>query len=234
MSNIQPSDTNQNNSVYSKIQDPIEAIKVMGEMIAGSGMFGCVKVEQGMVLAMQCLAESKPPLELAKTYHIVDGKLSMRSDAMLGRYLASGGKVKWLERSDARVSAMWICDNNEIEISITFEEMKKSGVIVGKNGAIKDVWRRHPRQMLNQVNESQHVIEVVQETDSNVSGLHARLDELLLKFEPNASQYLIEKGYLKNGQTYKDLDAMTAQRLIASPSKIITILSNTESKKNTK
>ncbi|NDB47493.1 MAG: hypothetical protein EB163_09545 [Nitrososphaeria archaeon] len=148
MSNIQPSDTNQNNSVYSKIQDPIEAIKVMGEMIAGSGMFGCVKVEQGMVLAMQCLAESKPPLELAKTYHIVDGKLSMRSDAMLGRYLASGGKVKWLERSDARVSAMWICDNNEIEISITFEEMKKSGVIVGKNGAIKDVWRRHPRQML--------------------------------------------------------------------------------------
>jgi hypothetical protein len=32
------------------------------------------------------------------------------------------------------------------------------------------------------------------------------------------------KGYLKNGQTYRDLDAMTAQRMLASPAKIIGIL----------
>ena len=111
---------------YTKITDPIQAMQIMGEMIAGSGMFGCTKVEQGMVLAMQCLAEGKAPLELAKTYHIIEGKLTMRSDAMLGRYLTSGGKVKWTERSDTRVAGIWICDGNEIEIAVTLEDMKKN------------------------------------------------------------------------------------------------------------
>jgi hypothetical protein len=83
-----------NTSIYNKIADPIQAIQVLGEMIWASGMFGCVKPEQGMVLAMQCLAEGKAPLELAKTYHIVEGKLSMRADAMMGRFLTTGGKVK--------------------------------------------------------------------------------------------------------------------------------------------
>jgi hypothetical protein len=51
-------------SFYGKINDPLIAIREMGEMIAGSGMFGCTKAEQGMVLAMQCLAEGKAPLRV--------------------------------------------------------------------------------------------------------------------------------------------------------------------------
>jgi hypothetical protein len=50
------------------------------------------------------------------------------------------------------------------------------------------------------------------------------LDELLSKFEPDASNYLIEKKFLRVGQTYRDLDAMTAQRILAQPSKIVGIL----------
>lgn len=262
-----------NLSVYSKINDPIQAMQVMGEMIAGSGMFGCTKTEQGMVLAMQCLAEGKAPLELAKTYHIIEGKLTMRADAMLGRYLASGGKVKWTERSDKRVAATWICDGNEVEIAVTIEEMTKNGVAVGNNGKLKTNWQRFPRQMLTarniseairllmpqivagiytpeevsdfsnndrQVLPSQSVpvvqtvpvapqvqtakVEIVDEDTSAKDSLSARLDELLAKYEPNATNYLMVKGYLKQGQTYRDLDAMTAQRMLASPAKIIGIL----------
>ena len=252
----------QSSNFYTKITDPIDAIKVMGEMIAGSGMFGCTKVEQGMVLAMQCLAEGKAPLEMAKTYHIVEGKLTMRADAMLGRYLTSGGKVKWTERSDTRVAGIWICDGNEIEIAVTIEDMKKNGVAMGKSG-IKDNWRKFPRQMLTArcISEAirllmpqiisgiytpeevqdfasnsqpavkqvpiqqQNVVEVVDNPNEQLQG---RLDELLLKYEPRASNYLIGKGYLSNGQTYRDLDAMTAQRLLASPAKMINALEATK------
>lgn len=256
-----------NLSVYSKINDPIHAMQVMGEMIAGSGMFGCTKTEQGMVLAMQCLAEGKPPLELAKTYHIIEGKLTMRADAMLGRYLTSGGKVKWTERSDKRVAATWICDGNEVEIAVTIEEMTKNGVAVGNNGKLKTNWQRFPRQMLTARNVSEAVrllmpqivsgiytpeevadfsgndrnaiqaqvapavqhtqpvaLEVVDENSSAKDSLIARLDELLGRYEPHATNYLMTKGYLKSGQSYKDLDAMTAQRMLASPAKIIGIL----------
>ena len=256
-----------NLSVYSKITDPIHAMQVMGEMIAGSGMFGCTKTEQGMVLAMQCLAEGKPPLELAKTYHIIEGKLTMRADAMLGRYLTSGGKVKWTERSDKRVAATWICDGNEVEIAVTIEEMTKNGVALGNNGKLKTNWQRFPRQMLPARNVSeavrllmpqivsgiytpeevadfsnndrqvipaqatpvvQHIqpvkLEVVDENTTAKDSLIARLDELLAQYEPHATNYLMTKSYLKAGQSYRDLDAMTAQRMLASPAKIIGIL----------
>jgi hypothetical protein len=246
---------------YTKIGDPIQAIQVMGEMIAGSGMFGCTKVEQGMVLAMQCLAEGKAPLELAKTYHILDGKLTMRSDAMLGRYLTSGGKVKWLVRNDTEVKGLWICDENEIEIGVKLEDMKANGVAMGKTG-IKENWKKYPKQMLTarciseavrllmpQIISGVYTPEEVQDFTSNdkplpvtrvqapqvavsqvevvedaPQALANRLDAVLKRFEPKASEYLVSKGFIKDGQTYQNLDAMTAQRILANPSKIVTIL----------
>lgn len=245
---------------YTKINDPIQAIQVMGEMIAGSGMFGCQKVEQGMVLAMQCLAEGKAPLELAKTYHIIEGKLSMRADAMLGGYLAKGGKVKWTERTDKRVAAIWTCDGNDVEIAVSFDEMVKNGV-AGTAGKIKQNWQRFPRQMLTARCISEAVrllmpqivsgiytpeeisdfssterqpltkpvpvaaqVAEVEVIDNPAKAVSGRLDEILLKYEPRASEYFVSKGYLNKGQSYRELDAMTAQRILASPAKVIGIL----------
>jgi hypothetical protein len=246
---------------YNKINDPMQAIQLMGEMISGSGMFGCTKVEQGMVLAMQCLAEGKAPLELAKTYHIIEGKLTMRADAMLGRYLASGGKVKWTERTDKRVAGVWTCDGNDVEIAVSLDEMMKNGVAIAGAGKLKANWQKFPRQMLTarciseairllmpqivagiytpeEVSDFSNAeknitpkpvpvaaqvadVEIVEEP---VKAIQGRLDDLLLKYEPNASNYLVTKGYLKAGQSYRDLDAMTAQRILASPAKIVGIL----------
>ena len=36
---------------YDRIDSPMDAVKTMGDWIAHSGMFGCVKPEQGYVLA---------------------------------------------------------------------------------------------------------------------------------------------------------------------------------------
>jgi hypothetical protein len=250
------------NAIYNKISDPLQAIQMMGEMIWGSGMFGCVKPEQGMVLAMTCLAEGKAPLELAKTYHIIEGKLSMRADAMLGRFLSSGGKVKWLVRNDKEVKALWTHDGNEIEIGVTVEEMKANGVALSKTGQMKDNWKRFPRQMLTarcisegvrllapQIVSGIYTPEEVQDFGNGPISQPARishepvmvavapreiadpkgevvsrLEELLGKYEPKATEYLIGKGYIKQGSTFRDLDAMTAQRVLSNPGKIIGIL----------
>ena len=257
--------------IYNKINDPIEAIKVMGSMIAESGMFGCQKHEQGMVLAMQCLAEGKAPLELAKTYHIVEGKLSMRADAMLGRFLTTGGKVKWLERGNEKVSANFSHgDNENVLIEASLEDMKKNGVAMDKTGKyLKANWQKFPRQMLTArvisegvrllapqliagvytpeevqdfSNDSKpaapsmrvaaqpvkaEVLEVVPEaqndevSEAGRKKLNDRLHDLLLIHEPRASQELIKLGYIKEGQTYTDLDPMSACRLLDSPAKFL-------------
>lgn len=255
-------------SIYNRISDPIAAIKEMGEMIAGSGMFGCQKVEQGMVLAMQCLAEGKAPLELAKTYHIVEGKLSMRADAMLGRFLTTGGRVKWLERSNEKVSASWSHGCNEdVVISCTVEEMKKNGVAMDKTGRnLKTNWERFPRQMLTarviseavrllapQIVAGIYTPEEVQDFSDKPStpapvrvgyasskasviepvvdaraALKGRLDDLLAEYEPRASAELIRLGYIKEGQTYADLDAMSADRLLGNPAKFLNRINGSE------
>ncbi len=247
---------NQQVAIYNKITDPIQAIEKMGEMIWASGMFGCVKPEQGMVLAMQCLAEGKAPLELAKTYHIIEGKLTMRADAMLGRYLTTGGKVKWLVRSDTEVRAIWSKDGNDVEISSTLEEFKNNGIAMSGKGGLKDNWRKFPKQMLTARNVSEAVRllapqiisgiytpeevsdfsshdkplppkVLVEQREAPVDGqaaLNARLDEILAKHEPHASRYLIEKKLIKEGQTYHNLDAITAQRVLSNPAKIVAIL----------
>lgn len=253
---------NASNSVgiYNKITDPIQAIEKMGEMIWASGMFGCVKPEQGMVLAMQCLAEGKAPLELAKTYHIIEGKLTMRADAMLGRYLTTGGKVKWLVRSDTEVRAIWSKDGNDVEIASTLEEFKNNGIALSAKGGLKDNWRKFPKQMLTARNVSEAVRLLAPQIISGIytpeevsdfssqdkplpkpveyqrvetkpevvvdpaQAVIARLDEVLAKYEPHATNYLIEKKLLREGQTYKNLDAMTAQRVLSNPAKIVGIL----------
>jgi hypothetical protein len=246
-----------NVAIYNKITDPIQAIEKMGEMIWASGMFGCVKPEQGMVLAMQCLAEGKAPLELAKTYHIIEGKLTMRADAMLGRYLTTGGKVKWITRSDTEVRAIWSKDGNDVEISSTLEEFKNNGIAMSGKGGLKDNWRKFPKQMLTARNVSEAVrllapqiisgiytpeevsdfsshdkplpapkvyVEQRPAIEDPAAAVTARLDDLLAKYEPDATNYLIEKKLIKEGQTYKNLDAMTAQRVLSNPAKIVAIL----------
>lgn len=135
-------------SLFSGISNPIEACSQLGEAFASSGLFGCSKPQQGTVLAMQCLATGMSPFELTQTYHIIDGKLSMKSDAMLGRFLAAGGKVVWLHRTSEKVTASWAYRDNDLEMSITLQELIANGVALAKGDTLKDNYRKFPRQML--------------------------------------------------------------------------------------
>jgi hypothetical protein len=76
---------------YDKINDR-DGLEMLGAAIQRSGMFGAETKEQGIILALQCMVEKKPPLEMAKNYHIIQGKLSKRADAMLADFRKAGGK----------------------------------------------------------------------------------------------------------------------------------------------
>ena len=134
--------------LYQKIEDPVTAVERLGTMLAKSGMFGCDKIEQGQVLAMACLAEGRSPVDIMRENHIIEGKLSMRADAMHARFQADGGKIKWV-RSDAEVCEAQFSHPKfgEVPIKVTREELDKAGITQGKNG-VKDNWRKFPRQML--------------------------------------------------------------------------------------
>lgn len=87
------------NVAFDNIRDPMDFVAKFGDAMHASGMFGCKTKDQGRVLAMACLCERKNPLELTRLYHLVDGKLSMRADAMLAEFRGRGGEHKLIART---------------------------------------------------------------------------------------------------------------------------------------
>jgi len=135
-------------AVYDRISDPMTAIKVLGASIFKSGIFGITKPEQGEVLAMQCLAERKSPLELARTYHFINGQLAIKSDALLAKFQQAGGRVDWITRTDKLVEADFIMHGSKTRIVASIEEYMANGTALANDGKVKDNWKKWPRRML--------------------------------------------------------------------------------------
>lgn len=120
------------------------SISKLGMAIARSGMFGCERDEQGIVFALQCIVEKKPPLEMAKTYHVIGGKLSKRADAMLADFRTAGGKWKWADLKDEkRQSAKIEWEGEAYDVEYTIKQAEAAGLV--KEGS---AWKKTPAAML--------------------------------------------------------------------------------------
>lgn len=124
--------------LYNNLQNPIAAIETLGAIFAKSGMFGCEKVEQGQVLAWACIAERKTPLEIKRRYHLQNGELSVRADAMLADFRSiCKGTHKVIERSPAKAAVELTLDGNSQTFSFTWAEAEKEPFVLAKDGKLK-------------------------------------------------------------------------------------------------
>lgn len=130
-------------SVYDKLNDPTEALEKMGSWFAKSGMYGCEKVEQGIVLALHCVSQKKDPLDLLRTHHLIQGRLSMRADAMLAGYRERGGKVKWVQFDDEAAEADFIFEGDTTRVRYSIDDAKKGGLVRPRSP-----WITQPNAML--------------------------------------------------------------------------------------
>lgn len=86
-------------SIYERIPDPMAAVTQLGNVIARSGVATLTSIEQGHLLAWECLSTKTPILTLIKENHFIGGKLSMKADCMLAKFMERGGKVRQLQRT---------------------------------------------------------------------------------------------------------------------------------------
>ena len=132
-------------------QNAMQAIETMGNAMAKSGMFGITKVEQGTVLALHAFCTGKSIVELASEYHIIEGRLTMRADAMQAKFQANGGRIVWEKSNTTECIAIFSHPEyapGGVEICVTLKELIDSGVAVGSGNKIKANYQRSPRQML--------------------------------------------------------------------------------------
>jgi len=134
-------------NVSLQINDVDSLIKI-GELFDRSGMFGCSQQGQGMVLAMTCVQAGMTPLEFIQTYHIIEGRPSMRADAMLAKFIERGGKYTITERSDTRAAATFTKDGNVLKSEFTLAEAQAKRIVYNTKGEVKNTWGKWPKQML--------------------------------------------------------------------------------------
>ncbi len=219
--------------VYDRISDPMSAIKTLGLSIFKSGIFGLDKPEQGEILAMQCMVEKKSPLELARTYHFIQGQLAIRSDALLAKFHQAGGIVEWGDRTDERVTATFRKGTSSAAIVADMKEYVANGTALGKDGKPKDNWKKWPRRMLTAraISEGVRLIAPeccfgtysVEELDATPSRPSVRqntltLDELVPEAKRDAAvEVLRQTGHLTPTQGWADIPTDLAETLCKKP-----------------
>lgn len=122
---------------------PISDIERMGSAIAKSGLFGMKTPEQAVALMLIAQAEGLHPAIAARDYHVIQGRPSLKADAMLARFQAAGGKVVWQSYTDTRVAAEFSHpQGGALSVEWTMDRARAAG-LTGK-----DNWKNYPRQML--------------------------------------------------------------------------------------
>ena len=122
---------------------PYGDMERMAAVIAQSGLFGVQHPTQALALMLIAQAEGLHPATAARDYHVIQGRPALKTDAMLARFQAAGGRVQWHEYSDVVVAATFSHPaGGAVRIDWDMARAKAAGL------AGKDVWRQYPRAML--------------------------------------------------------------------------------------
>jgi hypothetical protein len=122
---------------------PVADVERMAMAIAKSGLFGMKSPEQAMALMLVAQAEGMHPAIAARDFHVIQGRPALKADAMLARFQAAGGKVRWISYTNERVAGVFSHQaGGEVEVDWTIAQAKAAGLMG------KDVWRQYPRAML--------------------------------------------------------------------------------------
>lgn len=122
---------------------PYEDMERMASVIAQSGLFGVKHPVQALALMLVAASEGLHPATAARDYHVIQGRPALKTDAMLARFQATGGRVQWHDYSDTVVSATFSHPaGGSLKVEWTMDRAKAAGL------AGKDIWKQYPRAML--------------------------------------------------------------------------------------
>ena len=236
---------------YSRIGTSLEAVKELGSWIARSGVFNCQKDEQGNMIALECLATRKTPFDFKREFHLVNGSLTMRSDAMLAGYRTRGGKVIWKQFDSTAAIGVWKYDGNECEIGFTSEDAKVAGLLPAKPGS---GWQKDPSAMLRArcISKAIRMLapevvaglyspeeaadlatpstpaptattrQTVNVTPFDINTMLSNLEKILEPHSEAANAFLLSKNLIKEGQNFRDVSTKVANIIIADANGFIT------------
>ena len=73
----------------------------MAKAVSASKLFGVKTDAEALSLLLLAQAEGRHPMIAARDYHVIEGKPSLKADAMLARFHEAGGRVEWHQVDDS-------------------------------------------------------------------------------------------------------------------------------------
>jgi len=118
-------------------------IEKMADAVAKSGLFGMKTKEQAMALMLTAQAEGQHPATITQDYDIIQGRPARKTNSVLARFQAAGGRVQWKEFTPTCVIGVFSHpQGGSVQVEWTIEMAKNAGL------AGKDNWKGYPRAML--------------------------------------------------------------------------------------
>jgi hypothetical protein len=106
-----------------------QQLERMAASVAKSGLFAVKTPEAALTLMLVAQSEGTHPVTAMMEYDIIEGKPSLKSSAMLTRFLRAGGKVEWHAQSNDSVSGTFTSPRgNAITVTWDAERVKRAGL----------------------------------------------------------------------------------------------------------
>ena len=230
---------------YDRIDSPMDAVKTMGDWIAHSGMFGCVKPEQGYVLALECIASRMTPLSWKRENHLINGNITMKSESMLSGLMTAGWDIDWIQFDAIAAIADFSKGVKKVRVAFTSDDAKQAGLLPAKAGS---GWAKFPAEMLRarviskatrmldpRITQGRYTPEEVADfsnpsptpsvttttrqtvnvTPESTFSLVERLEQILEPHSEAANAFLLSKSLIKEGQNFRDVSTKVANMIVA-------------------
>lgn len=125
-------------------KESVDCVSRMAKAFAMSGLFGFKTEADAFALMTIAQANGLHPAKAAERYHIIQGRPAMKSEAMLSSFQESGGKIKWLKRTNTEcVLHLEHPQGGELDVKWDIARAKAAGL------TDKNTWKQFPAQMLS-------------------------------------------------------------------------------------
>lgn len=132
------------NEIVAQKEFTVQDIAQMGQIFAKSGMYGIKSPEMAMTLMFQAQAEGIHPAKAMQEYHVINGKPSLSSQAMLSRFQLAGGIAKWLKRTATEATLhVEHKQGGELDVTWDIDRAKRAGLLGNPS------WSKYPEAMLS-------------------------------------------------------------------------------------
>jgi hypothetical protein len=122
---------------------PFEKQMVLAKAFVQSKLFGVTDESQALALMALCEAQGLHPANAVQEYHIINGRPSLKADAMLTRFQRSGGTVEFSCYTDDKVEATFRHPQGGT-LTVSWDMARAKKAELGGKG----MWLKYPRQML--------------------------------------------------------------------------------------